>query len=435
MNLCCVNINDMISTQKITKPFKCAPNTRSSSERQPVSPASLVDSLYHRVTWRCSHILLTAFSALLLLLRNLMIGGCHGVLGHMRGFPVTRSSRRCLDQKSRAIFIQGKERIRCERFSRWVAWLHPSADLGFFLFRDPVREVSIVSISQQTCLIHIHRLTTGMSIEIPEGLTELLQSFTVEVLRNQPRDLLDFALQYFTQLKDSESKEASFGNDQISAPRSGKAVTFIDEAMQIDSENGEEEEDDDDGEFLGRAEDLQHVCMPASVLNGNRDHGCVAAAQWETVVCDDALRINHRWTCRLNNASSMQTQFVCPPLFSLLWFISMHRYTSSVLSYWYFNEPPPQTALTSSLVMTEASCLMYISNQPIVLEHGTFYCDTNYNILLITNLNVDKRGKSTSKHLSLFWVYPNEYGSVMSTGLHMLCHKCPLRWEKKKIEI
>uniref|UniRef100_A0A3P8UPY7 Protein kinase cAMP-dependent type II regulatory subunit beta n=1 Tax=Cynoglossus semilaevis TaxID=244447 RepID=A0A3P8UPY7_CYNSE len=85
-----------------------------------------------------------------------------------------------------------------------------------------------------------------MSIEIPEGLTELLQSFTVEVLRNQPRDLLEFALQYFTQLKDRETKEASFGNDQNSAPRPGKAVNFIDEAMQIDSENGEEDDEDDD---------------------------------------------------------------------------------------------------------------------------------------------------------------------------------------------
>ncbi|XP_053175610.1 endoplasmin-like isoform X1 [Scomber japonicus] len=105
----------------------------------------------------------------------------------------------------------------------------------------------------QTGFVHIHRLIIGMSIEIPEGLTELLQSFTVEVLRNQPRDLLEFALQYFTQLKDSETKEASFGNDQNSAPRPGKAVNFIDEAMQIDSENGEEE-DDDDEEFVVCAE-------------------------------------------------------------------------------------------------------------------------------------------------------------------------------------
>ncbi|KAG7454549.1 hypothetical protein MATL_G00260960 [Megalops atlanticus] len=88
-----------------------------------------------------------------------------------------------------------------------------------------------------------------MSIEIPEGLTELLQSFTVEVLRNQPRDLLEFALHYFTQLRERESKEAALGNDQNSANRPGKAVNFAEEAMQIDSENGEDDEDDDE-EFV-----------------------------------------------------------------------------------------------------------------------------------------------------------------------------------------
>lgn len=92
-------------------------------------------------------------------------------------------------------------------------------------------------------------LVSGMSIEIPEGLTELLQSFTVEVLRNQPRDLLEFALQYFTQLKENESRGAAFGHEQNSAVRAGKAVNFIEEAMQIDSEN--EEDEDDDEEFVG----------------------------------------------------------------------------------------------------------------------------------------------------------------------------------------
>ncbi|MCI4381758.1 hypothetical protein PGIGA_G00255660 [Pangasianodon gigas] len=85
-----------------------------------------------------------------------------------------------------------------------------------------------------------------MSIEIPEGLTELLQSFTVEVLRNQPRDLLEFALQYFTQLKENEARAAAFGNEQHPALRAGKAVNFIEEAMQIDSENGEDEDDDEE---------------------------------------------------------------------------------------------------------------------------------------------------------------------------------------------
>ncbi|XP_023651814.1 cAMP-dependent protein kinase type II-beta regulatory subunit-like [Paramormyrops kingsleyae] len=88
-----------------------------------------------------------------------------------------------------------------------------------------------------------------MSIEIPEGLTELLQSFTVEVLRNQPRDLLEFALQYFTNLKESQNAGAALGNDQNPATRHGKAVNFIEEAMQIDSENGEDD-DDDDEEFV-----------------------------------------------------------------------------------------------------------------------------------------------------------------------------------------
>lgn len=103
-----------------------------------------------------------------------------------------------------------------------------------------------------------------MSIEIPQGLTELLQSFTVEVLRNQPRDLLEFALQYFTQLKESETKEASFGNDQNSAPRPGKVVNFIEEAMQIDSENGEEE-DDDDEEFMGSVTHMSCVDVEALI--------------------------------------------------------------------------------------------------------------------------------------------------------------------------
>lgn len=102
-----------------------------------------------------------------------------------------------------------------------------------------------------------------MSIEIPEGLTELLQSFTVEVLRNQPGDLLEFALQYFTRLKENESRGGAFGNEHNSAARAGKAVNFIEEAMQIDSENGEDE--DDDEEFVGNA--FLRACVRALFLH------------------------------------------------------------------------------------------------------------------------------------------------------------------------
>ncbi|XP_051464199.1 cAMP-dependent protein kinase type II-beta regulatory subunit [Apus apus] len=102
-----------------------------------------------------------------------------------------------------------------------------------------------------------------MSISIPAGLTELLQGFTVEVLRSQPGDLLEFALQYFGRLKEEAAaakaaapaeKEASgrragspapgHGRDspQRRAPHDARGVNFAEEPMQTDSESGEDEE-------------------------------------------------------------------------------------------------------------------------------------------------------------------------------------------------
>ncbi|XP_060634358.2 cAMP-dependent protein kinase type II-beta regulatory subunit isoform X1 [Anolis sagrei] len=106
-----------------------------------------------------------------------------------------------------------------------------------------------------------------MSISVPEGLTELLQGFTVEVLRSQPGDLLDFALQYFGRLKaEEEEEEEEEGGDAgrlhaaspgtprgKQAPRGG--VNFAEEPMQTDSESGE---GDEDGEAEG---------FPAPVIN------------------------------------------------------------------------------------------------------------------------------------------------------------------------
>uniref|UniRef100_A0A3P9BM62 cAMP-dependent protein kinase type II-alpha regulatory subunit n=2 Tax=Haplochromini TaxID=319058 RepID=A0A3P9BM62_9CICH len=78
-----------------------------------------------------------------------------------------------------------------------------------------------------------------MSIEIPVGLTELLQGYTVEVLRQRPSDLVDFAVQYFTRLRDTRSQDgASTGG------KTGKGVMFDGEPMQTES-NGEDDEDDD----------------------------------------------------------------------------------------------------------------------------------------------------------------------------------------------
>ncbi|KAK2514123.1 hypothetical protein Q9233_015097 [Columba guinea] len=99
-----------------------------------------------------------------------------------------------------------------------------------------------------------------MSISIPAGLTELLQGFTVEVLRSQPGDLLEFALQYFGRLKEEAAKAAADkeasgrkagtpapghdrgGQPPRRAPLDARGVNFAEEPMQTDSESGEEEE-------------------------------------------------------------------------------------------------------------------------------------------------------------------------------------------------
>uniref|UniRef100_A0A667X7Y0 cAMP-dependent protein kinase type II-alpha regulatory subunit n=1 Tax=Myripristis murdjan TaxID=586833 RepID=A0A667X7Y0_9TELE len=78
-----------------------------------------------------------------------------------------------------------------------------------------------------------------MSIEIPVGLTELLQGYTVEVLRQRPSDLVDFAVQYFTRLRDTRSQDGAGAGS-----KPGKGVMFDGEPMQTES-NGEDDEDDD----------------------------------------------------------------------------------------------------------------------------------------------------------------------------------------------
>lgn len=98
-----------------------------------------------------------------------------------------------------------------------------------------------------------------MSIEIPAGLTELLQGFTVEVLRHQPADLLEFALQHFTRLQQENERKgaARFGHEgrtwgdagaAVGGGTPSKGVNFAEEPMRSDSENGEEEEEEEAAE-------------------------------------------------------------------------------------------------------------------------------------------------------------------------------------------
>ncbi|XP_072509166.1 cAMP-dependent protein kinase type II-beta regulatory subunit isoform X2 [Notamacropus eugenii] len=92
------------------------------------------------------------------------------------------------------------------------------------------------------------------SIEIPAGLTELLQGFTVEVLRHQPGDLLEFALQHFTRLQQENRPKGGPGAaDLAGAGAAGggtpsRGVNFAEQPVQTESENGEEEEEEESGE-------------------------------------------------------------------------------------------------------------------------------------------------------------------------------------------
>lgn len=63
-----------------------------------------------------------------------------------------------------------------------------------------------------------------MNFEIPEGLTDLLQDFTVEVLRKRPADILAFAAQYFDELVE---KRASENSSKLLNAASAQEVRFL----------------------------------------------------------------------------------------------------------------------------------------------------------------------------------------------------------------
>ncbi|XP_038135844.1 cAMP-dependent protein kinase type II-alpha regulatory subunit-like isoform X2 [Cyprinodon tularosa] len=78
-----------------------------------------------------------------------------------------------------------------------------------------------------------------LNIEIPAGLKELLQGYTVEVLRHRPANLLEFAVQHFTRILDNQRNEQQ-AKKHNSNP-SGKDVTF--ETVSNNSKENDEEEE------------------------------------------------------------------------------------------------------------------------------------------------------------------------------------------------
>ncbi|XP_051551217.1 protein kinase, cAMP-dependent, regulatory, type II, alpha, B [Myxocyprinus asiaticus] len=79
-----------------------------------------------------------------------------------------------------------------------------------------------------------------MSVEVPVGLTDLLKGYTLEVLKQRPADLLEFAVQYFTCLREQRSSTRSCSRSPVT-----RAVAFDQDSAQTDSGDEDEEEDDD----------------------------------------------------------------------------------------------------------------------------------------------------------------------------------------------
>lgn len=84
-----------------------------------------------------------------------------------------------------------------------------------------------------------------MNFEIPEGLTDLLQDFTVEVLRKRPADLLTFAVNYFEELLDKRASETSKSlvSQTANHVNNGRAAATTN---NHDGGDGDEDDEDDD---------------------------------------------------------------------------------------------------------------------------------------------------------------------------------------------
>ena len=77
--------------------------------------------------------------------------------------------------------------------------------------------------------------------EIPSGLKELLQGYTVEVLRRRPENLVEFAVQHFTQILEGQKNDLK--NKKRSNRSSLKGVTFETKSNKPKKEDEEEEKE------------------------------------------------------------------------------------------------------------------------------------------------------------------------------------------------
>uniref|UniRef100_A0A671YPN0 cAMP-dependent protein kinase type II regulatory subunit n=1 Tax=Sparus aurata TaxID=8175 RepID=A0A671YPN0_SPAAU len=79
------------------------------------------------------------------------------------------------------------------------------------------------------------------AVEIPAGLKELLQGYTVEVLRCRPPNLVEFAVKHFTQILEGQRNDQRVKKHSAKSARRG--VTFETKTNKVNKDEEEEEED------------------------------------------------------------------------------------------------------------------------------------------------------------------------------------------------
>ena len=114
-----------------------------------------------------------------------------------------------------------------------------------------------------------------MSFEIPPGLTDLLQEFTVAVLRERPPDLVTFAADYFNKLNDTRNDAY---NRSPPPDNRGGGVRFI-------SPDTDEPMDTDDEDF---GKKTNHGNQPLSTLNHS-----ISSGEEKTLILEDNVYVTH----------------------------------------------------------------------------------------------------------------------------------------------
>ena len=115
--------------------------------------------------------------------------------------------------------------------------------LGFIVFNIYVNHLRY--ILQKTSYTYeeerdLRFAVIAMSITVPEGLSDLLQDFAIVVLREKPKDLVEFAANYFTDLhersKSGKTETPGEDADKQKSPERNINVVIAEESVEMQDE-------------------------------------------------------------------------------------------------------------------------------------------------------------------------------------------------------